>query len=539
MSLSLRSRLGLAVLVVATLVAAVVVPVAAPSPVAAQQQQTSWYVNDNPSLRGPSRYWYAGDAGRGYGSNNFRYTYAIGGDTSTDNWASWSMGRRVGRQEIQMYVPRSKATATVTYRINIGGVEHTRRLAQKNASGWTSLGSYDADGSTVTIVVRDTDASEHHSRNGLAASRIGVDAARMRCVNRCSSTPTTTPTTSSTPTTTPTTTATRPTNDRYSRVDDTPERGTRHWYRGDPGGGYEGSNYIYTYVRGSRNASGETIDNDITAKWEFSSVPSGRDCSVDVFIPDSRATGTVRYSIYHGDSGNLLSERNRTQNNDGDWVQLTLSSLESSVRVYASNYGGNITPKTGPDSYLRNRIAVDAARIECAISGNSTPGLPTTILNQDYPYPVLDCWNGAFRPDGYQPGQCTSYVAWRLRMNGIEFHNQWKGGCLNRGANRWGHAGEWDECAEVLGLRVDDTPAAGSVLVNNTVSFWGHAAYVERVNGDGSIDISDSNRQSNCEPRKNTNIRKGHWLWPRNEGDVRFIHFEEHANRLATYPSGT
>ncbi|MCQ3808194.1 MAG: CHAP domain-containing protein [Acidimicrobiia bacterium] len=188
-SFSLRSRLGLAVLVVVTLFAAVVVPVAAPSPVAAQQQQTGWYVNDNPSLRGPSRYWYAGDAGRGYGSNNFRYTYAIGGDTSTDNWASWSMGRRVGRQEIQMYVPRSKATATVTYRINIGGVEHTRRLAQKNASGWTSLGSYDADGSTVTIVVRDTDASEHHSRNGLAASRIGVDAARMRCVSRCSSTP--------------------------------------------------------------------------------------------------------------------------------------------------------------------------------------------------------------------------------------------------------------------------------------------------------------------------------------------------------------
>ncbi|MCY3952273.1 MAG: pre-peptidase C-terminal domain-containing protein [bacterium] len=175
-------------MIVTAVLAGSLVPAAASSPAAAQEQ-TSWYVNDNPRLFGPSQYWYWGDPGHGYGSNYYRYTYAIAGESSPDNWARWSMGRRVGRQEIQAYVPSNHATATVTYRIDVGGREYTRRVAQRNVSGWTSLGNVEADGARVTITVRDNEASQHHSRHGLAASRIGVDAIRMRCVARCSTSP--------------------------------------------------------------------------------------------------------------------------------------------------------------------------------------------------------------------------------------------------------------------------------------------------------------------------------------------------------------
>ena len=181
-------------LVAVALIAGVLAPAIA-APRAAAQQQTSWYVNDNPSLFGPSRYWWTGDAGRGYGSNNYRFTYAAGGESNAENWARWSMGRRVGRQEIQVYVPQTKAAATVVYRIDVGGTVYTRRMAQRDASGWTSLGNYDTDGSRVTIVLRDNDASQHWNRDGYSASTIGVDAARMRCVSRCSSTPPPTTTT--------------------------------------------------------------------------------------------------------------------------------------------------------------------------------------------------------------------------------------------------------------------------------------------------------------------------------------------------------
>ncbi|MCY4102461.1 MAG: pre-peptidase C-terminal domain-containing protein [bacterium] len=184
----MESRIHLVAMIVIAVLAGSLVPAAASSPAAAQEQ-TSWYVNDNPRLFGPSQYWYWGDPGHGYGSNYYRYTYAIAGESSPDNWARWSMGRRVGRQEIQAYVPSNHATATVTYRIDVGGREYTRRVAQRNVSGWTSLGNVEADGARVTITVRDNEASQHHSRHGLAASRIGVDAIRMRCVARCSTSP--------------------------------------------------------------------------------------------------------------------------------------------------------------------------------------------------------------------------------------------------------------------------------------------------------------------------------------------------------------
>ena len=189
-------RPGWVLLVAFCLFASVLVVVPVGGSVLNAQDQTSWYVNDNPQLNGPSQYWHAGTAGKGYGSNNYVYTYGIAGESSPDNWARWSMGRRVGRQEIQVYVPHATAAATVLYRIDIGGSEFTKRVVQLNEYGWTSLGRYDVDGNQVTITLRDNDASQHWNREGYSASRIGVDAAAMRCIARCSTTqptPTATP----------------------------------------------------------------------------------------------------------------------------------------------------------------------------------------------------------------------------------------------------------------------------------------------------------------------------------------------------------
>ena len=181
---------ALATVVLATVLA----PIAVSAPVQAQTQ-TDWHVNDSPTLFGPNQYWYWGDPGHGYGSNYYRYTYAIGGESTADNWARWNMGSRVGRQEIQVYVPSNHATATVNYNITIGGSTYKRAVAQRNISGWHSLGNWNTNGSEVVIAVYDNDASQHHERDGLAASRIGVDAIRMRCVSNCGSTAPTTTTT--------------------------------------------------------------------------------------------------------------------------------------------------------------------------------------------------------------------------------------------------------------------------------------------------------------------------------------------------------
>ena len=119
------------------------------------------------------------------------------------------MGSRVGRQEIQVYVPSNHATATVNYNIDIGGRTSKDVVAQRDTSGWYSLGNWNANGADVIISVYDNDVVQHWERDGLVWSSIGVDAIRIRCVSDCSSTPSTTNNTTTTTTSTSTTASTR------------------------------------------------------------------------------------------------------------------------------------------------------------------------------------------------------------------------------------------------------------------------------------------------------------------------------------------
>ena len=156
-----------------------------PPPPPTSDAESSWSVNDEPELSGPQQFWFDGASGHGYGTNNYRYTYATGGDPSPNNWARWNMGSRVGQQEIQVYVPSNHATATVNYNVTIGGSTSKVRVAQNGTRGWHSLGNWNTNGANVVIAVYDNDAEHHHERNGLASSSIGVDAVRMRCVAAC------------------------------------------------------------------------------------------------------------------------------------------------------------------------------------------------------------------------------------------------------------------------------------------------------------------------------------------------------------------
>jgi surface antigen len=79
---------------------------------------------------------------------------------------------------------------------------------------------------------------------------------------------------------------------------------------------------------------------------------------------------------------------------------------------------------------------------------------------------------------------CTNYVAWKLISNGV--------GRPNIGL---GDAGQWAESAVANGVNVDRVPAVGSVAqwdaYASNVGMYGHVAYVERVNDDGTILISE------------------------------------------------
>jgi surface antigen len=109
------------------------------------------------------------------------------------------------------------------------------------------------------------------------------------------------------------------------------------------------------------------------------------------------------------------------------------------------------------------------------------------------PPPPRECakhiwfYNGSYGdPWGFALRNCTSFVAWRLRMtNGLsDFENHF-------GGVHWGNAGHWDEAAAELGYLVDDVPAVGAVAQTDAGRV-GHVAWVSAV-GEGTVTIEEYN----------------------------------------------
>jgi surface antigen len=83
--------------------------------------------------------------------------------------------------------------------------------------------------------------------------------------------------------------------------------------------------------------------------------------------------------------------------------------------------------------------------------------------------------------NGYDRGFCTWYVANRRIEIGRPL------------PSNLGDAWTWDDRAAAAGIRVDNTPAVGAAVVTKTSSAPGHVAFVEAVNSDGSVWISEMN----------------------------------------------
>jgi len=83
--------------------------------------------------------------------------------------------------------------------------------------------------------------------------------------------------------------------------------------------------------------------------------------------------------------------------------------------------------------------------------------------------------------NGYDYGFCTWYVANRREQIGRPL------------PSNLGDAWTWDDRAAAAGIGVDHVPAVGAAIVTKSNSAPGHVAFVEAVNSDGSVWISEMN----------------------------------------------
>ena len=83
-------------------------------------------------------------------------------------------------------------------------------------------------------------------------------------------------------------------------------------------------------------------------------------------------------------------------------------------------------------------------------------------------------------PLGYGCRQCVSYAAWRVGQHTGKF------------PYFWGNANQWPSSASAAGIQTGSTPRENSVGVISAGQY-GHVVWVESVNGDGTIDVSQYN----------------------------------------------
>lgn len=81
---------------------------------------------------------------------------------------------------------------------------------------------------------------------------------------------------------------------------------------------------------------------------------------------------------------------------------------------------------------------------------------------------------------GYGCRQCVSYTAWKVLQK------------TGYAPKYWGNANNWPGSARAAGFSTGSTPRVGSVGVISAGSY-GHVVWIEAVNGDGTVDVSQYN----------------------------------------------
>lgn len=179
-------------------------------------------------------------------------------------------------------------------------------------------------------------------------------------------------------------------------------------------------------------------------------------------------------------------------------VQAQQNQMLAYTQSQQAAYNQQISANSSKIASLRQQqIAANSRFIGAAGSGPTCGGgypAQWCEIPQDS---VVDSW-------GMYNRECVSYTAFRVAASGR--HMPYWGGV--------GNANQWDDNARAAGIPVDGNPRAGDVAISNS-GYYGHAMYVESVNGNGTINISQYNAALNGRFSTNTI----------SVGSLVFIHF--------------
>lgn len=151
---------------------------------------------------------------------------------------------------------------------------------------------------------------------------------------------------------------------------------------------------------------------------------------------------------------------NKTQGQEEVYAKMTAENREQIRKLQAEQVRANQTGTGGGK----------------VVAGDPNRGGYPAYLNNARKDALVDSW-------GMYNRECVSYAAWKVYQ---AYGNMpyWGGK---------GNANQWDDNAARIGIPYGSTPKVKSVAVWNT-GRYGHVAWVEKVNSDGTFDVSEYNR---------------------------------------------
>jgi len=175
----------------------------------------------------------------------------------------------------------------------------------------------------------------------------------------------------------------------------------------------------------------------------------------------------------------LLSEEKAQQNQLAS-AQAQQASLLSYNESQQSAYNAQIRANSSQIASLRAAQAAANAKLGGGIiAGDPGHGGYPSRWNNAPQDSMIDSW-------GMYNRECVSYTAWKV-YEAYGYMPYWGG---------VGNANQWPGDARAAGIPTGSTPRAGSVAIWNVGAF-GHAMWVEAVNGDGSLWVSQYNYSYN------------------------------------------
>jgi hypothetical protein len=171
---------------------------------------------------------------------------------------------------------------------------------------------------------------------------------------------------------------------------------------------------------------------------------------------------------------------------------LDVSALASGAPVSSDVY--SVTTKAEIEQAARDaeEAAQAAWAAELASRGSGSYAIYTVKAEgDDYPWwdQVPDDYGGGLSPLRYFYRECVDFVAWRLNRDAGVTSAPWKWDWGTLGA---GSAYSWADAWAANGWPTSSEPVVGAVA-------WfpyNHVAYVQSINGDGTVNIEEYNQNS-------------------------------------------